>query len=134
MKDTDVFEGKTLHDILKDVYDHTHSRRSRIASMLDSLSLHITNPDSAIVFAPIVRDYMDVLIKNDEHLIKLGTIAQRIISSEAYKGSGTIEELLTEAEKDSLLSEVNEVATIMNKIDTTVAAIPTGSANVPANS
>lgn len=118
MKDTDVFEGKTLHNLLKDVYDHTDSRRARIMHLVTTLSGYVTNSDAAVVFAPIIRDYLDVLIKNDEHLVKLGTIAQRIISSEAYKSGGaSIDELLSEEEKQSLLSEVKQLNEVVVQLD-----------------
>ena len=49
---------------------------------------------------------MDVAVKNDEHLVKLAGVIQRILA----KSSGGDEEsfLLTDAEKDDLISALQE--------------------------
>ena len=72
--------------------------------------------DDVVMVAPIIKEYMDVSIKNDEHLVKLAGVLQRIIS----KSSGTNEEsmLLSESEKDELMSTLQDTVTdLQNESD-----------------
>jgi phosphoglycerate-specific signal transduction histidine kinase len=120
MKDSEVFRGKTLQQLLEDIYDNTQVKRSRIASLIDRMQEYLKNREDATVFAPIIKDYLDVMIKNDDHLIKIATIVQRVISADAYqKGGGDLNEILSDAEKERLLGEaVDELQSEMKALDT----------------
>jgi hypothetical protein len=120
MKDSEVFRGKTLQQLLEDIYDNTQVKRSRIASLIDMMQEYLKNREDASVFAPIIKDYLDVMIKNDDHLIKIATIVQRVISADAYqKGGGDLNEILSDAEKERLLGEaVDELQSEMKALDT----------------
>jgi hypothetical protein len=72
----------------------------------------IKNVGEATVLAPIIRDLIDSSIKNDDHLIKLATIAQRLAQAEA-KGIGE-DGWLSEYEKAQLLTELEDT---VNEID-----------------
>jgi hypothetical protein len=63
--------------------------------------------------APIIKEYMDVAIKNDEHLVKLAGVLQRIIS----KSQGESDEsmLLTEAEKEELMGTLQDTVNDLQK-------------------
>lgn len=107
MKDTTIYGQKTLQDLLHDVDSLAVDRRVRIIALIDSLRGFMRSPEEAALFAPMIKDYFDVWIKNDEQLIKVGTIVQRIISADAYQGGGTggIGDFLTDEEKKKLMSE-----------------------------
>ena len=66
----------------------------------------ITTIDDVILVAPIIKEYMEVAVKNDEHLVKLAGVIQRIIA----KSSGGDEEsfLLSDTEKEDLISALQE--------------------------
>jgi hypothetical protein len=80
--------------------------------MIESLRKLIKNVGEATVIAPIIRDLIDSSIKNDDHLIKLATIAQRLAAAEA-KGIGE-DGWLSEHEKAQLLTELEDT---VNEID-----------------
>jgi hypothetical protein len=108
MKDTEVFKGKTLTGLLEDIHTATLDKRSILKDMIDSLRLLIKDADSAVMIGPILKEYIDVLVRSDEGLVKIATIVQRIISAEAFQGgkSGDLNDILTDAEKEKLLAEV----------------------------
>lgn len=112
MKDTDVFDGKKLSDLLKDIHDNSVTKRNDIKSVITQLTSFITSKDDVYDVLPMIKELYDVSIKNDEQVIKIATIVQRLISAEAYNDeeSGI---MLTEAEKDRLyanaLSSMNAV-------------------------
>jgi hypothetical protein len=123
MKDDTVFEGKSLQDLLQDIYNNTLSKRLKLLEMIDMFKKFIKTPDDAVIVGPIIKDFFDVLVKNDDHLIKVATIIQRIISAESYKSGATPENYITDDERERLLREAvveleHEVARIESQIDT----------------
>jgi hypothetical protein len=106
-----LFDGKNLSSLFKDIYDNQQVKKKNISEMIESLRKLIKNVGEATVLAPIIRDLIDTSVKNDDHLIKLATIAQRLAAAEA-KGIGE-DGWLSEHEKNQLLSDlevtVNEI-------------------------
>ena len=123
MKDTTIYDDKTLQDLLRDVDALAGSRRGKIVDLIDALRKMMQTPEDAATFAPMIKDYFDVWIKNDEHLIKMGTIVQRIISAESYQGgSGDLSDILSEAEKEQLQRDaVAELKQDVKEVDKELA-------------
>jgi hypothetical protein len=84
--DIEIFDGKTLSDLFKEIHTITNKKHLLILSTIIELKKYVTSPDTLALVAPIIREYIDVLVKNDEHFVKLATIVQRIISAKAYSG------------------------------------------------
>lgn len=103
-----LFDGKNLSSLFKDIYDNQQVKKKNISEMIESLRKLIKSVGEATVIAPIIRDLIDSSIKNDDHLIKLATIAQRLATAEA-KGIG----------EDGWLSE-NEKAQLLNDLEDTI--------------
>jgi len=107
-----LFDGKNLSSLFKDIYDNQQSKKKNISEMIESQRKLIKNVGEATVLAPIIRDLIDTSVKNDDHLIKLATIAQRLASAEA-KGIGE-DGWLSESEKSQLLNDLEDT---VNEID-----------------
>jgi hypothetical protein len=107
-----LFDGKNLSSLFKDIYENQQTKKKNISDMIESLRKLIKNVGEATVIAPIIRDLIDSSIKNDDHLIKLATIAQRLAAAEA-KGIGE-DGWLSEHEKSQLLTELEDT---VNEID-----------------
>jgi hypothetical protein len=108
-----LFEGKNLSSLFKDIYENQLNKKKNISEMIESLRKLIKNVGEATVLAPIIRDLIDTSIKNDDHLIKLATIAQRLASAEA-KGIGE-DGWLSETEKTQLLTELEDTVNQLDK-------------------
>ena len=107
MKSKDeIFEGKTFQDLTKDIYKNSVDKKKQIELLISEIHGFITTIDDVIMVAPIIKEYMEVSVKNDEHLVKLAGVIQRIIA----KSSGEDEEsfLLSDAEKDDLIQALQE--------------------------
>lgn len=100
-----VFDEKTLSDVFKDIYENTESKRQQINQFILKLTQLIRTPEDASVIAPVIKDFMEVNVKNDEHIVRVAQIAQRAMSIGA-KASST-SDLLTEEEKNQLLSNIS---------------------------
>jgi hypothetical protein len=101
--ETEIFSGKTLSDMFADVYKNTDSKRSQINQFVSSYVKMIKTPEDAAMLGPIVKEFLDVNIKNDEHIVRLVQIAQRLV---AVNSKATNDTLLTEEEKQQLLKNV----------------------------
>jgi argininosuccinate lyase len=70
--------------------------------------------DMAVV-GPILKDLIDSSVRNDDQLIKLATIAQRIMLAN-QKNDGE-DGFLSAAEREQLLAEIEEVQEEVERID-----------------
>ena len=112
----EIFDGKTFQDLTKDIYENTTKRKVQIDLLISEIHGFITTIDDVVMVAPIIKEYMDVAVKNDEHLVKLAGVIQRIMS----KSSGGDEEsfLLSDSEKEDLINALQEdVNDIQNEKD-----------------
>jgi hypothetical protein len=102
----EIFEGKSFQDLTKDIYKNTSDRKKQIDLLISEIHGFITTIDDVVLVAPIIKEYMDVAVKNDEHLVKLAGVIQRIIA----KSSGGDEEslLLSDAEKEDLINALQD--------------------------
>jgi hypothetical protein len=102
----EIFKGKTFQDLTKDIYENSQKKKLQIDLLIQEIHGFITTIDDVVMVAPIIKEYMDVAIKNDEHLVKLAGVLQRIIS----KSQGESDEsmLLTDAEKEELMGTLQD--------------------------
>ena len=103
MKDPEVFDGKSLSHLLQDVFNHAERKRTILYEVVKEMRLMMIDMDSMVMLAPMVKEYLDVLNRNDEHLIKMATIVQRIIA--ANSGGGDTGDTLSAAEREALLRD-----------------------------
>ncbi len=105
----EVFDGKLFKDLLKDIYVNSKSKKKRIHTLMDSIIPYIDSASAAAVVVPVIKELLVVEIQNDEHLVKIATIFQRIITSQMKEGGGHGQSsLLSDAEKKRLLEEAHD--------------------------
>lgn len=102
-----LFDGKNLSSLFKDIYENQVNKKKNISELIESLRKLIRNVGEATVIAPIIKDLIEISVKNDDQLVKLATIAQRLSIAE-NKGVGE-DGWLSDSEKKQLLSEMQEV-------------------------
>ena len=102
----EIFEGKTFQDLTKDIYENTSKRKVQIDLLISEIHGFITTIDDVVLVAPIIKEYMDTAVRNDEHLVKLAGVLQRIIS----KSQGESDEsmLLSDDEKAELMGTLQD--------------------------
>ena len=117
MSDFEIFEGKTLSSLFKDIHDNSVEKKDQIEVLIKKLEPLIKNIGDATIVVPLIKEYLDVSVKNDEQLVKIATIVQRLVSSQARTGT-TDHEMISEDEKKQLLSELENVAfDVQDKMD-----------------
>ena len=107
--DVEIFKGKTFSSLVKDIYFNSNHKKDQINKLIKDLREMVKDVGSATVIAPMIKDYIDVGIKNDDQLVKLSAVLQRFIagtsgSSDDGSGGGG----LSESEKEELLNNVKK--------------------------
>ena len=106
-KNDEIFKGKTFDSLLKDIYDNSKRKETQIQILITELKPMIKNIGDAVIIVPLIKDYMEIAVKNDEALIKMAGIVQR---AQQRSGSDDINSLmLTEHEKEQLMAQVAKV-------------------------
>lgn len=103
--DTEIFGKKTVSDLLKEIYDNRKKKDQQIINLIADLKPYITNISDAATLVPIIKDYMEISVKNDEHLLKLAAVVQRMVSNKTEEGNS----FLTDEEKEALLKEIKTI-------------------------
>ena len=114
MSDFEIFEGKTLSSLFKDIHDNSVEKKDQIEVLIKKLEPLIKNIGDATIVVPLIKEYLDVSVKNDEQLVKIAGIVQRMVATENKAGSED-EFGLSEAEKEQLMAAVNDVADDVQK-------------------
>jgi cytochrome c551/c552 len=104
--DFELFPGKNLSGLFKDIYDNQQNKKQRISELIAEMKKVIRHAGDMAVIGPIIKDLVDTSVKNDDSLIKMAAIAQRIIgaSQKAEGDSG----FLSDDEKEQLLKQLDE--------------------------
>ena len=105
----EIFDGKTLSDIFKDIYSNTEKNKEQLEVLMKEVVGFIKDGDTAIQIIPMLKEYLEINVKNDDQLVKMAGIVQRMIASE-NKGGAEEEFGLSDAEKEQLMNAVNDVA------------------------
>jgi hypothetical protein len=105
--DFNLYEGKSFNDLLKDIVTNADNKRDQIDITISDLRDQIKTINDAIVLAPIIKEYLDVSVKNDDALVKLAAVCQRLIAAQA-EGEGTSFGI-TDAEKEQLLKDIKDI-------------------------
>lgn len=104
----ELFPGKSLGGLFKDIYDNQQIKKLRISELIAEMKKSVRHAGDMAVIGPIIRDMVDSSIKNDDALIKMAAIAQRIIGSQ-HKAEGD-SGFLTIEEKNQLLKDLEQTA------------------------
>jgi len=112
-KDYEIFPGKTLSNLFEDIYKNSENTGGQVGGLVDQLKKFVKNLDSAVVIVPLIREYLDVKVKSDEHLVKLSDTIQRLLKSDKTTGETGLG--LTEEERKQLLEDVPTYEQIREK-------------------
>jgi hypothetical protein len=111
----ELFPGKSLSGLFQDIYNNQVNKKKHISEVIAELRKMVRHAGDMAIIGPIVKDLIDTSVKNDDALLKLATIAQRIVAAE--KKSEGDEGFLSAAEREQLLKEIEQVQDEVERID-----------------
>jgi hypothetical protein len=104
--DINLFGDKSLSDLFKQIHKNNKDTDKQIAELIEAIKPMISNPGSAVMLMPTVKDLIDVNVKNNDQLIKMAGIAQRAASSNNTNGNDSF---FDPDEIQALLEEQNHI-------------------------
>jgi len=100
-----AFKDTSLGDVLEEAYDRSHENKHLIEDLVDQLSGLIEDEGDAATLVPVITDYMEISVKNNEQLLQLSQVVQRMYNATVRQTSNDDEDgegsdLLSDADKD----------------------------------
>tara|TARA_B100001115_G_scaffold144742_1_gene112797 strand:- start:375 stop:716 length:342 start_codon:yes stop_codon:yes gene_type:complete len=103
--DSIIFGKKKFSDILEEIYQNQKRREDQVSSLISELKPLVQEIGDATLIVPLIKEYMEIGVKNDEALIKMATIIQRALQNQNEDGGLGI----TDEEKTQLLEEMEKL-------------------------
>jgi len=97
-----VFGKKSMSDLFKEIYETSKKKDKDIQALVDQLKELILNVGDALQLVPLIAQYLDISVKNNEHIIKMLQIVQKAAARSANAEEDDKE--MTKEERDSLLA------------------------------
>tara|TARA_B100001250_G_C19768958_1_gene776170 strand:+ start:977 stop:1363 length:387 start_codon:yes stop_codon:yes gene_type:complete len=107
-----IFDDKSFSDLLKEIHKNQSKKAKQLASLIAELRPLITSLGDATVVVPLIKEYMEISVKNDDQLIKMAAIVQRLSTGNTSSGDSG---LLTEEEMEHLQSVAEEISKTVEK-------------------
>ena len=107
--DYEIFDGKSLSDLFKDIYENTKTNKTQLEVLMKEVVGFIKDGDTAVQIIPMLKEYLEINVKNDDQLVKMAAVVQRIIAAE-QRGSSGDEFSLSDQEKEQLMDALDEAA------------------------
>lgn len=111
--DNIIFKTKKFSDLMSEVYDNQKDKEKLIKSLISELKPLITSIGDATLIVPLIKEYLEIGVKNDEQLLKLATIVQRVFQTTAAGGGEN--DLLSEKDKEQLLKSISDIRANIDK-------------------
>jgi hypothetical protein len=103
--DNIIFGKKKFSDVLEEIYNNQKKKDQQVTALISELKPLISDIGDATLVVPLIKEYMEISVKNDDILIKMAALAQRAMATVSADGSLTI----SDEEKDQLLAAMNEL-------------------------
>tara|TARA_B100000287_G_scaffold221279_1_gene208729 strand:+ start:34 stop:408 length:375 start_codon:yes stop_codon:yes gene_type:complete len=107
-----LFDDKSFSDLLKEIHGNQKKKAKQLASLIAELRPLVQSLGDATVVVPLIKEYMEISVKNDDQLIKMAAIVQRLSTSTASSGDGG---MLTEEEMSQLMDVAEEISKTVEK-------------------
>tara|TARA_Y100001938_G_scaffold150948_1_gene244600 strand:+ start:2752 stop:3159 length:408 start_codon:yes stop_codon:yes gene_type:complete len=111
--DPEIFGGKKFSDLLSEIHKNSSDKKVQIDLLISELTGYIQTANDVVQIVPLISQYLEVAVKNDEQLIKVATLVQRLLAVEGKTQEK--DSLLSESEKEQLLKSLDDVVVDLNK-------------------
>jgi hypothetical protein len=108
-----LFGKKSFSDLLKEIHVNQKDKEVQLRSLIEGLKPMITSPGDAVIMVPLIKEYMELAIKNDDALIKMAGIVQRAMNSKM----ADTDEILSDEDKEMLFSSLQELDSKTKEIE-----------------
>ena len=107
-----LFDDKSFSDLLKEIHGNQKKKAKQLASLIAELRPLVQSLGDATVVVPLIKEYMEISVKNDDQLIKMAAIVQRLSTGTSSSGDTG---LLTDEEMEQLQQVAEEISKTVEK-------------------
>jgi hypothetical protein len=108
-----VYGNTTYEDLLKEIHKKSKDKDKQITALIDQLKPLIGDTvNSAIMVVPLISNYLNSSLKNDDNLIKLATLVQRTMVPDS---SGSDDFSMSDEERELILKQVSSINNEVSK-------------------
>ena len=107
-KDFNIFDDKKFSDLSKEIYENSKLKKTQIDLLIQEVHSYIQGIEDIAIVGPVLKELFDVAVKNDDNLLKLATVIQRIMNKQIDVMDDA--SLLTDEEKKELMDTLEEAA------------------------
>ena len=107
-KDFNIFGDKKFSDLYQQIYENSKLKKTQIDLLIQEVHGYIQGIEDIAIVGPVLKELFDVAVKNDDNLLKLATVIQRIMNKQVDIMDDT--SLLTDEEKQELMDTLEETA------------------------
>ena len=100
-----VFGKKKFSDLLEEIYNNQKRREAQVSALISELKPMVSDIGDATLIVPLIKEYMEIGVKNDDALIKMATLVQRALNNTNEDGGLGI----SDEEKAQLLEEMEKL-------------------------
>lgn len=100
-----IFGKKKFGDLLEEIYNNQKRREAQVTALISELKPMVSDIGDATLIVPLIKEYMEIGVKNDDALIKMATLVQRALNNTNEDGSLGI----SDEEKQQLLDEIEKL-------------------------
>ena len=108
-----LFGKKSFADLLKEIHTNQRDKEIQLRSLIEGLKPLITSPGEATIMVPLIKEYMELAIKNDDALIKMAGIVQRAMNTKMAEG----DDILSDEDKELLFSSLKDLDTKVEQVE-----------------
>ena len=113
-KDFNIFDDKNFSDLSKEIYENSKLKKTQIDLLIQEVHGYIQGIEDIAIVGPVLKELFDVAVKNDDNLLKLATVIQRIMSKHQLDDSDV--GLLSDEEKEELMSSLEDAAAAVSTL------------------
>ena len=77
-----ILKNKKFADLLEEIYDNQKRKEKQISTLISELRPLIEDTGDATLIVPLIKEYLEIGVKNDDQLVKVATIIQRIFQNQ----------------------------------------------------
>ena len=103
----ELFKGKSLSSLFEDIYNNSKHNKHQLEVLVKEVTGFIKDGDMAVQLIPMIKEYLEINVKNVEQLVKLATIVQRLATA-AKQGDSDEEFGLSDKEKEQLMANMTD--------------------------
>ena len=81
-----AFKSTSLGDILEEAHNRSNEQKQLVERLIDQLSDLMETEDDAVALVPLIKEYLEINVQNNEQLVKIAQVIQRMYNASIKQG------------------------------------------------